>query len=285
MAFLLGAAGLLASTVRLDVDLRVGVVEVDVVVIVGARLGPLVEQGDGQALVEERGLLEPRPDGLEVEVDAVEDGGVGPERDRGAGLLRVVQRLVLREGSAGDALVEGHPEHVAHLADLDVEPGRERVDDRGADAVQTTGHLVAPPPNFPPACSCGEHQLHGGHVLAVALAGGDAAAVVDDGDAPVGADGHVDAVSVAGQRLVDGVVDDLPDQVVQAALTGRPDVHARALADRFQSLEDLDRRRRRRPGSRTGRSPVRSGPAERCRLGWPWSRRRRTRCSFVHRRP
>ena len=60
-------------------------------------------------------------------------------------------------------------------------------------------------------------------------------------DAAVGEQGHVDGVGVAGQRLVDRVVDDLPDQVVQAALTGRPDVHAGPLADRLQALEDLDR--------------------------------------------
>ena len=50
-----------------------------------------------------------------------------------------------------------------------------------------------------------------------------------------------DPVAVAGQRLVDGVVDDLPDQVVQAALAGGADVHARTLADRLEALEDLDR--------------------------------------------
>jgi len=48
---------------------------------------------------------------------------------------------------------------------------------------------------------------------------------------------------VAGQGLVDRVVDDLPDQVVQAALAGGPDVHARALADRLEPLEHLDRGR------------------------------------------
>ena len=46
-------------------------------------------------------------------------------------------------------------------------------------------------------------------------------------------------VAVAGQRLVDRVVDDLVDQVVQAALTGGADVHAGPLADRLETLEDL----------------------------------------------
>ena len=50
--------------------------------------------------------------------------------------------------------------------------------------------------------------------------------------------------AVARQRLVDGVVDHLVDHVVQArAVVGVADIHAGALADRFQPLEDLDRRR------------------------------------------
>ena len=69
----------------------------------------------------------------------------------------------------------------------------------------------------------------------------DAAAVVDDADAAVGQQRDLDVVAVAGQRLVDRVVDDLVDQVVQAALTGRADVHAGALADRLETLEDGDR--------------------------------------------
>ena len=69
---------------------------------------------------------------------------------------------------------------------------------------------------------------------------GDAAAVVGDGDRVVGVDDDLDLVGLAGQRLVDGVVDDLVDQVVQAARAGRADVHARALADRLEALEDGD---------------------------------------------
>ena len=50
----------------------------------------------------------------------------------------------------------------------------------------------------------------------------------------------VDRRGVAGHRLVDRVVDDLPDEVVQAALVGRADVHARPAADGLEALEDLD---------------------------------------------
>ena len=47
-------------------------------------------------------------------------------------------------------------------------------------------------------------------------------------------------VAVAGQGFVDGVVDDLVDEVVQAPLTGGTDVHAGTLPDRFEPFEDGD---------------------------------------------
>src|SRR5207302_10801752 len=50
-----------------------------------------------------------------------------------------------------------------------------------------------------------------------------------------------DLRSVAGEGLVDRVVDDLVDHVVQArAVVGVADVHARALAHRIEALQDLD---------------------------------------------
>ena len=225
--------------------------------------------------------------------DGLEDVGVGPEGDRRPGLVRVVERLVLRQRAAGDTVVEGHPEHVAHLADLDVEPAGEGVDHGGADTVQPAGHLVAAAAELPAGVQLREHQLHGGDVLAVALAGGDAAAVVDDGHAAVGAQRHVDAVGVAGEGLVHRVVDDLPDEVVQAALTGRADVHAGPLAHGVEAFEDLDRLGvvgRGGLGLGRGQRPRVREPPE-CRQRGPgsrewessWSVRPRTRCSFVHR--
>ena len=52
----------------------------------------------------------------------------------------------------------------------------------------------------------------------------------------------VDLGGVAGERLVDGVVDDLVDHVVQAgAVVGVADIHARPLAHGVEALQDLDR--------------------------------------------
>ena len=71
---------------------------------------------------------------------------------------------------------------------------------------------------------------------------GDAPAVVHDGDGVVRVDGHVDGVAEAGHGLVDGVVDDLIDQVVQPADVRGADVHARPAAHRLQTLQHLNLR-------------------------------------------
>ncbi len=68
----------------------------------------------------------------------------------------------------------------------------------------------------------------------------DAAAVVGDLDAAVAEDLHVHPGGVTGHRFVDRVVDDLPHQVVQTALTGGADVHARSFADGLEPLQNRD---------------------------------------------
>ena len=68
----------------------------------------------------------------------------------------------------------------------------------------------------------------------------DAAAVVADGD-PVGSRQlELDPGRMAGHRLVHRVVEHLGDEMVQRALVGAADIHARAAAHRLQALEHLD---------------------------------------------
>ena len=107
--------------------------------------------------------------------------------------------------------------------------------------MQAAGHLVAAAvAELAARVQDGEHDLDGRLALLLHHRDRDAAAVVDDGDRVVGVDRDVDRVAVARQRLVDRVVDDLVDQVVQAAHTGRADVHARPLAHGLEALEDGD---------------------------------------------
>ena len=67
--------------------------------------------------------------------------------------------------------------------------------------------------------------------------GRNAAAVVRDGHGLIGVDGDDDAVAMAGQRLVDGVIHDLENHVVQAgAVIGVTDVHAGSFAHCVKTL-------------------------------------------------
>src|SRR5262249_42896850 len=51
---------------------------------------------------------------------------------------------------------------------------------------------------------------------------------------------HGDAIGVAVHRLVDGVVDDLPHQMVQPGRIDAADVHGRPSAHRLETLQDQD---------------------------------------------
>src|SRR5690606_21527484 len=69
---------------------------------------------------------------------------------------------------------------------------------------------------------------------------GDPAGAVLHLDAAVGVQDDVDARAVAGEGLVDGVVDDLPQAVHEAAGIGGAGVHPGALAHGLQPLEHLE---------------------------------------------
>ena len=146
---------------------------------------------------------------------------------------------VLCSGACGVAALVGLHVDLLAAPDLEVEPLGQRVDHRHADAVQTARDLVAVVVELAAGVQHRQHDL-GGRPAALVHVHRDAAAVVDDGHRAVEVDRDVDLGAVAGQRLVDRVVDDLVDEVVQAGGSGRPDVHRRALADGLEAFEHLD---------------------------------------------
>ncbi len=120
--------------------------------------------------------------------------------------------------------------------------------------------------NLPPACSRVMITSAAETPFAFVDVGRDAAAVVAHGDRAVGVEDHLDPVAIAGQRLVDRVVDDLEHHVVQAgAVVGVADVHARPPAHRLQTLEHLDGGRIVAPRRRSARAA--SSRLERVGLG------------------
>ena len=171
----------------------------------------------------------------------LEDRRVGPEGDRRAGLAGRLALVAAGRGLASrrSAAVQTLPSRlISTSSSVD-----SALTTRDADAVQTAGDGVGLAVELAARVQRGHDHLDGGPLLDRVHVDRDAAAVVGDRDAAVGQQGDLDRGGVAGHRLVDGVVDDLPDQVVQAALAGGADVHAGPLADRLEPLEDGDGRR------------------------------------------
>ena len=216
----------------------------------------LVDQADAHAVIQKAQLAQALGQDFVVELVVLfEDLGVRQKVHLGAAFVGVAHYLHRRDFDAVDgfkdavlhkALAELHAVHLAFAADRQAQHFGERVDAGHAHAVQAARHLVAVLVELAAGVQFGQRDFGGtalGLVLVVHLdAGGDAAAVVGDADGVVGVYRHDDVVAVAGQRFVDGVVDHLKHQMVQAgAVRGVANVHARALAHRFQAFQDLDR--------------------------------------------
>ena len=208
------------------------------------RLGAaLVAQQDGHAGVQERQLAQPMLERLVAELGLREHLDRWHEREFGAApAVRRADYGKRRLGLA--AVLEADQVLVLVAPDAQLEPLRERIDHRHADAVEPAGHLVRALVELAAGVQPGHDHLGGGHAFAFVDVGRDAAAVVAHGDRAVGVEDHIDPVAIAGERLVDGVVDDLEHHVMQTrTVVGVADVHAGAPAHRFQALEDLDRGR------------------------------------------
>ena len=196
----------------------------------------LVAEGDPDPLVQVGRLAEPLRDRLEAPVQGLEDLAVGHEDGRRPMAIRAAQ-LAHRTGGLA-ALVALAPDAAVAFR-LHIHPGRQGVDHAHADAVQAAGDLVAAAAELAAGVEDRVHHLEG--VLARLMpAHRHATAVVPVAHRPVGQQGDLDAVGEAGHGFVDGVVDDLPDQVVEAPHIRGADVHAGAPADGLQALEDLD---------------------------------------------
>ena len=203
-------------------------------------VAPFVGKGDTHARVQE-GFL-PQADQQSF---IVIDGGLGEhnrvrlEAHGGAGGgsgAQLFQRCI------GHATLEPLVVFIAILADDDLQPLTQGVYHAGAHAVQAAGHLVAGvfAAELAAGVQHGENNGHGGDAQLGLDVHGDAAAVIGDLDHVALLDSDLDMIAEARQRLVDGVVHDLVDQMVQALGAGGADVHARPFAHRFQPFQHLD---------------------------------------------
>ena len=106
---------------------------------------------------------------------------------------------------------------LALLPDRDFQPGRERVDYRCADAVQTTGYLISSAAEFAAGMQNRIDNLYCRFSGFMVNAYRNSAAVISDGNRLTRIDGHFNMCAEARERFIDRVVDDLIHQMVQAS--------------------------------------------------------------------
>ncbi len=203
-------------------------------------VGALVDELDVEPLREEGGLAEALRNRAGLDVELLEDLGVGEEPDRRAGRLvglhlpdglHVARRLAALELLAVDVAV------AAHLGD---ETLGERVHDRDADAVEAAGDLVAVTAELAAGVELRKYDRERRQALFLHQVDRDARAPILDRDGMVRMEGHFDPVVAALEGFVDGVVDHLIDEVMEAAETGRTDVHPGPEPDRLEAFQDRD---------------------------------------------
>src|SRR6266542_5409912 len=138
---------------------------------------------------------------------------------------------------ADDAPSEARDPLVPVPVHLHVQTAGQRVHHRGAHAVQPAGCRVGPAAELPARMQPRHHALDAGQPGFRLNVDRDAAAVVPHLGRVIRVQHDLDVRADPGQRLVHGVVDDLPEAVQQAAAIGGADVHSRALADRLQPFQ------------------------------------------------
>ena len=130
--------------------------------------------------------------------------------------------------------------HLALTAHGDFNPLTQSVNNRDADAMQTTRNLVATGSKLSTCMQHRHHRFQGTFARAGMNVRRDAAAVVTDKRRAVFSENNRDLVAMPSQGLIYGIVHHLINEMMEAAGTGGPDVHTRALAHRFKPFKDLN---------------------------------------------
>ena len=194
--------------------------EVEVDLAVGRRVA-LVAEADPQALVQIGDLAETVGQHIELVVERLHHVVVGEPANHRAGHGRLgARRALLAQFARRHAAREGLRVDPTAAPHLDQQLARQRVDHRRAHAVQAAGDFVAAAAELAARVEHGQDGLQ--RRLAGLLVGvdGDAAAVIADAYPAVRLERDVDLGGVAGHRFVDGVVDDLVDEMMQPGLAG-----------------------------------------------------------------
>ena len=202
-----------------------------------AFLRALVFDGNLHAAIEECQLTQPLRQNIETELAHLKDLGIRLEGHLRAALLRfpdLLQRR-LRIAAPVTLLVD-----LTVALDFDFQSFRQRVDHGYADAVQPAGNFVGIFVEFAAGVKFGQYHFGRGDLFSGVDIDRNTAPVVDDRDAVIDVNFDLNGIAMAGQRFIDGVVDNFEDKMMQSALASVADIHAGTFAHRFQAFQNFD---------------------------------------------
>ena len=193
-----------------------------------------VREDDPDAFVEIAHDLEPFGNQVGVELGLGENLRVGTEEDGGA---RPAGRAAFDETCHRFSLLEPLLPLVSLALGGRNQLRGQGIDHAGPDPMEPPRRPVGTVLELAPRVKGGEDDFQSAlSTLGMAIHRYPTA-VVDDGDRRVvGVQRHLDLLRVAIHRLIHGVVQDFPDEVVQSWRSDATDVHAGSLTDRVESF-------------------------------------------------
>jgi len=209
--------------------------------VAGFRIrGALVSERDQQSLVQEGKFTQALCQGVEVIFGYSENALIGQEvnlrpplRLHLAGFFQLAGRLALRI-----RLLPGK----TIAPDLQVQFFAERVHTGNANAVQSAGNFVRRCIELAAGMERGHDHLSRRNFFSVDVhrIDGNAAAVIHDSDGIIDMNCDINLVGVSGERFINRIVYDFIDQMVQANLARRADVHGRTFTHGLHATQHFD---------------------------------------------
>ena len=219
----------LAQTVGRIEHLAAGIT----LLVKGAHIG----QRKGNSGVKERQVAQTLGKGIVVVDSDSENRGVRKEGHRCSMLVGLPYDLKFGGRLADGILLAIDFAPAAHFG---TQICRKGVHAAYADTMKTSGHLIGSFVELTSGMKDGQHYFQGAFVFFLVHIHGDTASVVDHAYRVVLVDCHFDMRAEARKSLVDGVVNNFIDKMMKSFGADVADIHCRAFAHGFQSLEDLD---------------------------------------------
>jgi len=107
---------------------------------------------------------------------------------------------------------------------------RKSIHHRDPDPVQAAGHLVGGPIELAAGMQDRHDNFRGGHILSGVHINRYAAAIVLYGHGTIQMDDDINFVTIAPQRLIDGIVHHFINEMMQTQAARRADIHGRSFS-------------------------------------------------------